>query len=146
MAQMLPTVTRAATAAIAAALVAACGAVPSGGVGSGTPPTTVVARDADNGKTLHLRVGDHLEVRLNSTYWTFADTSRSSVVRQTAPATISPQPSGCVPGGGCGIVAAVFNVIGAGTADIVANRTSCGEAMGCTGDQGSYRLTVVANP
>jgi hypothetical protein len=105
----------------------------------------VVARDADNGKTLRLRVGDHLEVRLSSTYWSFADTSGSPVVRQRAPATVSPQPNGCVPGGGCGVVAAVFDVIGAGTADIVASRTSCGEAMGCSGDQGSYRLTVVAS-
>jgi hypothetical protein len=104
----------------------------------------VVAGDADNGKTLRLRVGDHLEVRLNSTYWSFVDASNSSVVRQTASATVSPQPKGCVPGGGCGVVAASFEVIGTGTAVIVATRTSCGEAMGCTGDQGSYRLTVIA--
>jgi hypothetical protein len=142
---MLSAASRATTAAIAVALVVACGEVPSGGSASGSPPATVVARDADNGKTLHLRVGDRLEVRLNSTYWTFADSSRSPVVRQTAPATISPQPNGCVPGGGCGVVAAGFDVIGTGTAEIVATRTSCGEAMGCTGDRGSYRLTVIAS-
>jgi predicted secreted protein len=144
-------------AALAAGLLLACGSTapqaatsPSPGTGS-TPVTTVaspaadtvVATDADNGKTISLKVGQRLLVRLNSTYWTYRGSSNLAVLQPSGQPVVSPSPQGCVAGQGCGTASAAFTAIGPGTADVTASRTSCGEAMGCTGDQGSYRLTVV---
>jgi hypothetical protein len=102
----------------------------------------VVATDADNGKTISIKVGQRLEVRLSSTYWVFGSSSNIAVLRSAGPQVASPQPSGCVPGGGCGVVTASFDAIAVGRADLTAARTSCGEALRCTAEQSSYRLTV----
>jgi hypothetical protein len=135
------------------ALLTACGAavptLPATGKVSPAPsaggPLTS-ASDSDNGKTLNLAVGDQLEVRLGSTYWTFNGSSNPAVLKAVGPAVISPQPSGCVAGGGCGFAIATFQVVASGSAQVTASRVSCGEAMGCTAAQDSYRVTVVANP
>lgn len=136
------------TAALLCALIVSCGAAGLGTPASGSPIpgglNTVVVTEPDNGKTLPVHVGERVEVRLSSTYWTFNGSSNPAVLRAVGPAVISPQPSGCVPGGGCGLAIADFDVIGVGSADVTASRTSCGEAMGCTGNQGSYQVTVAA--
>lgn len=111
---------------------------------SPSPTKLHVAAESANGGTVHLRQGDRLEVTLHSTYWMFNGSSNTSVVVAEGPAVISPASSQCVPGGGCGTVEMTFDVVGAGVADVTASRTSCGEALLCTGSQGSYKLTVVA--
>ena len=136
-------------AALSSGLLIACGAVPNVASGSPEPASSpaghvAVVGDSDNGKTVSLHVGDRLEVRLASTYWTFAGSSNPQVLKPLGRVEVSPQASGCVPGGGCGTATATFDVIGAGSAVVAASRTSCGEAMGCTGDQGSFRLNVLA--
>ena len=133
---------------VAAAFLASCGAATTGGGASPSPGSTpiaplTVARDSDSGKTVELRVGDRLEVKLDSTYWTIHESSNPSVLRRAGPAVISPQPHGCVPGAGCGRAIASFDAVGRGSADVTASRNSCGEAMGCVGSAGSYRLSVV---
>ncbi|HXM58436.1 MAG TPA: hypothetical protein VOB72_23755 [Candidatus Dormibacteraeota bacterium] len=147
-----------AAAVLAAALLAACGAAGSGqppaspgpgatgGVTLHTPPTigarTVTARDQDNGHAVSVRVGDRLQLVLGSTYWKLDGSSDEAVLRPAAAPAVSPSP-GCVPGEGCGTVSGQFDAIAPGRADVTASRTSCGEAMACTGGQGSYRVTVV---
>jgi hypothetical protein len=136
-------------AAQTSAMLIACGAVP-GGTTSPEPALTpgghlTMAGDADNGKTVNLRVGDRLVIRLESTYWTFAGSDNPQVLKALGQVDVSPQPSGCVPGGGCGTVTATYDVVGAGSAAVTASRTSCGEAMGCSAAEGSYRLTVLAS-
>jgi len=133
---------------VSAAVLASCGAVMTGGGPSPSPGPTpearpIVATDSDNGKTFELHVGDRLEVNLASTYWTIHESSDLSVLRLAGPPAISPQPNGCVPGAGCGLAIASFDAVGKGSADVTASRTSCGEAMRCVGNAGSYRLTVV---
>jgi hypothetical protein len=111
-----------------------------------TPPTdqrVLVARDQDNGHAMSLQVGDQLELVLTSTYWKLDGSSDAAVLRQTLPPVVAPQPSGCVVGQGCGTVTAHFQAIARGQADVSARRTSCGEAMSCTGNLGFYRLTVM---
>jgi hypothetical protein len=130
---------------------ASCGSAMTGGAVSPSPGSTpdarlVVAMDTDNGRTLQLHVGDRLEVSLGSTYWSIHESSDPSVLRLAGPVAISPQPGGCVPGGGCGLAIASFDAVGKGSADVTASRTSCGEAMLCTGTAGSYRLSVVVSP
>lgn len=143
---------------LAAVLLAACGAVspsasPSPGASSTakvplrTPPTvaprTVIARDQDNGHAISVRVGDHVYVVLGSTYWSMDGSSNAAVLRPTVAASASPQTGRCVTGAGCGVVTAQFDAVAAGRADVTANRTTCGEALACTGSQGAYRVTVV---
>jgi hypothetical protein len=160
-----------AVAIVAAGLLTSCGAVaprpaaatsPSPGSGpttaSGlsspgvplhTPPTnaprTVVISDQDNGHSVSLRAGERLELQLGSTYWQVDGSSNSGVLRQTAGTSVavSPQIKGCVPGEGCGTVTALFDAVAPGRADVSAERTTCGEAMSCTGNLGFYRVTVL---
>lgn len=114
-----------------------------GATGSATPiPTVVSAGDADDGHAITLQTGQLLHVSLSSTYWTLADSSDPNVLRERGTPVVSPQPSGCVPGAGCGTASAVYVAVAAGTAHVSASRTSCGEAMGCTGSSGSWSLTV----
>jgi hypothetical protein len=129
------------------AWLAACGAAEIPAAGSPSPSAggqLHVATDSDNGKTLDVRVGDRLELKLASTYWMVKGSSDPQVLRAEGPAVVSPQPSGCVAGGGCGTVDVVFDVVGAGSAEVTASRNSCGEAMGCTGSEGAYRVAVEA--
>jgi hypothetical protein len=133
---------------VSAAVLASCGAVMTGGGASPSPGPTpgaqlVVATDSDNGKTFDLHVGDRLELKLASTYWNINESSDLSVLRLAGPPAISPQPNGCVPGAGCGFAIASFDAVGKGSADVTASRTSCGEAMRCVGNAGTYRVSVV---
>jgi hypothetical protein len=136
------------SALVSVAFLASCGAAMTGGEASPSPGSTpeaglIVATDSDNGKTFELHVGDRLEVKLGSTYWNFNESSDLSVLRLAGPMAISPRPNGCVPGGGCGLAIASFAAVGTGSADVTASRSSCGEAMRCVGNAGSYRLSVV---
>ncbi len=139
----------------ATVLLAACGAAsgqPAGvpaspGVPASTAPAngagTVVVTEPDNGHVLQLSVGRRLELMLGSTYWQVAGSSDPNVLRQAGEPVVSPQRTGCVPGEGCGTVIAVFDAVTAGRADVTARRTSCGEALSCTGSLGFYRVTIV---
>jgi hypothetical protein len=104
-------------------------------------PVVQVGDGRDGGKVA-LRVGQRLRVVLHSTYWEFQPVS--AILHRVAGPTVVPK-GGCVPGQGCGTVTAVYVARRAGTAVVKAARTSCGEAMGCTGDAGSYTLTVVVS-
>jgi len=102
----------------------------------------VVVGDGDNGKRVTIRVGDELKVVLESTYWTIAGSSNASVLSAEGIQVDHPRLRGCVPGEGCGIAAREFVAEAAGTVTLTAGRTSCGEALRCTGTNGSYSVTV----
>ena len=100
--------------------------------------------EADNGSTVSLRAGGTLRVVLHSTYWQIDPASDSTVLASEGSPSYSPDPPGtCVPGGGCGTVTATFQALRPGRAVVSAHRTSCGEALRCTGNQGSYAVTVM---
>lgn len=80
---------------------------------------------------------------LGSTYWRVAGSSDSAVLREEGEPRYAGRPSGCVPGEGCGTVTATFDAAGAGRASVRASRASCGEAMACRGESGSYQVAVV---
>jgi hypothetical protein len=124
----------------------ACGGLASHSqLPAATSPRTTAARtatDAENGHRITVQVGDRVSVVLHSTYWNFAGSSNAAVMAPDGSPTVSPNPSGCVPGQGCGTATAVFVAAAPGTAQITASRTSCGEALRCTGSAGMYRLTV----
>lgn len=107
----------------------------------------VSATEHDNGHTIALRRNDRLVVRLASTYWTFVTNPRPAVLHEVGTPRVTTSPPGtgpgrCVAGAGCGSVTATYDAAGPGQVVITANRTSCGEAVRCTGGAGTYRLIV----
>jgi hypothetical protein len=106
------------------------------------PPSTVTSfSEPDRGKTFSAGKGAVLTVVLHSTYWRFT-TPASSVVEPDGEASVAPDLTGCVPGGGCGTVTMRYRVVGTGTVTLTAHRDSCGEAMGCTNGQGDWQITI----
>ena len=103
---------------------------------------TAAVTDANDGQTITLHVGNHLQVALASTYWQFQPIPDPSVLRAEGSPATSRSP-GCVPGAGCGTVAVTFTAVAPGHATVVATRTSCGEAMACQGSAGHYQVEVV---
>ena len=116
----------------------------SGGAGNAAPkPLPVVhANDSQDGGSVTLRRGQRLRVVLRSTYWEFKAVSDPAVLRLLGDVQVNPK-AGCVPGQGCGTAVATYIAKTRGSAVVTAERTSCGEAMGCTGPAGRYTLTVL---
>lgn len=75
---------RALAAAVAVALLGACGAAGStSGPGAANPTPTAVLTEADGGKSVQLHVGDRAALRLTSTYVWTSPTSSGGAVRVT---------------------------------------------------------------
>lgn len=120
---------------------------------NGPPPSTptpvatneTVVTEADNGRTLSLKVGWILRIVLHSTYWQFGNPSNSAVlVPLGQPVYTADQSGSCVAGQGCGTAVARFRVVGRGRSVVTASRTVCGEAVQCTANQEHYAITVSA--
>ena len=105
----------------------------------------VVKRDASNGSTVKLAVGDKLELILASSYWTFRGSSAPGVLRQTGPVQLLKTSKTCVPGGGCRPKRVIYRALKPGKAVITAHRVTCGEALACTGKKGQFKLTIVVS-
>jgi hypothetical protein len=116
----------------------------SGGAGHAatTPLPVVHASEKQDGGKVSLRPGQKLRIVLHSTYWELKAVSDPTVLRRAGAPIVNPK-SGCVPGQGCGTVTVTYVAKAVGSAVVTADRTSCGEAMGCTAAAGSYKLTVV---
>jgi len=106
-----------------------------------TPSGLVDATDGDNGKTIAIHVGQAIRVNLASTYWQFQPVSSSAVLALSGTPRITPTHT-CVPGEGCGSAIATYTAAAVGTATIIATRSSCGEAQGCTPASGTFTLHV----
>jgi hypothetical protein len=134
-------------------LLAGCG---SSGPGSAPPvrstsaPTSTTSRPPavltanDSGRQVTVPVGTRVSVRLDSTYWHFAALPTGAPLR-ALPVVVAPRRSGCVVGGGCGTVTAPFVATRPGQVAVTARRTSCGEALRCTGSAGAFLVTVVVS-
>jgi hypothetical protein len=114
----------------------------SGMVSAAAAGTIVHVGDRWNGKAVTLHVGDVLSATLGSTYWMFGPTP--SNLAADGPMTTHVGGSSCprFPGSGCGWVQRQYQATRAGSAVLSASRTSCGEALRCTGGAGRWRLTV----
>jgi hypothetical protein len=108
-------------------------------------PASTTITEADGGKAVTLRRGDGLTVVLHSTYWSFTSPP-STVVTADGPASVAPDLTGCVPGGGCGTVTISYRAAAAGSATLSAHRDTCGEARACTGGQGDWQVSVTVTP
>ncbi|MFE4957447.1 hypothetical protein ACFRCW_26020 [Streptomyces sp. NPDC056653] len=119
----------------------------------GTPPPTTTAGSpgtvslsfSDNGKPVHLTVGERLHIALDSPYWTFHQSDAPRVLRQDATGVARPTAScsGPTRTAGCGTSTADFTAVGAGRTSVVATRRVCGEAMRCTGSRGRFVVYAV---
>jgi hypothetical protein len=129
--------------AVVAVALAVLGCGGAASTSSAAPSVPVVVTETDNGRTLTAASGEQLIVTLHSTYWTFAGSSNPAALREVAQPVASP--GTCPPGVGCGQVTATFTAVGPGRADVTASRSSCGEALSCTGGAGSFRVSVVVS-
>jgi hypothetical protein len=116
--------------------------------GSRPPPGTtggrVVVDEQQNRSNVRLTVGQRLEFDLHNLYWTVQGSPTPRLLSQDGPTQqVLPSPGACPPGVGCGLLRTTFTAHQTGTVTLTASRTTCGEALRCTGDQGSYRITVV---
>lgn len=133
-----------AASATVALLTAGCAAGKPGthtSASPGTSPATV--NNSDSGRTVHLARGQQLVVVLTGGYWTFGPSPDPTVMRpDRGPTLLAPSPADCPPGLGCSPIEVRFTAISAGTTQIRASRTTCGEARRCTGNQGRFAVVV----
>lgn len=144
--------------AVLAALVASgCGGHPAAFVSAGSPPSVPIATtlvpaaaevqlgDADTGRTIPATVGERIVVTLHSTYWQVAAPSAPKVVAQDGDPQVGGGGPGCpsIPGTGCGTIVAAFVAVAPGDAELLATRSSCGEALRCAPDQSTWQVHVV---
>jgi hypothetical protein len=131
-------------AAVAAVALTGCGAAHQGSHAPQARGTQVIVkRDASNGSTVKIAVGDKLEVVLASSYWNFRASSAPLVLRQIGPAQLLKTTRTCVPGGGCRPKRVIYRAFKPGRAVVSAHRVTCGEALACTGKKGQFKITVV---
>lgn len=109
----------------------------------GSAGHTTVVSEHSNGKTVHVAVGDKIELLLHSTYWNIAPSPHPSVLSASGGQKTLKSASACPPGVGCNPVAVTFTAAAPGTVMLTASRTSCGEAMMCGPGQRHYQVTVV---
>ena len=102
--------------------------------------TTVHSRD--KGTTVTVHPGDTVQVSLSSTAWTIEDAHGAALTAKgPQTTTFVPGPT-CHPGQGCGTTDRAFRAVTAGTAQLVATRTQCGEALQCTPATSRWQVTV----
>jgi len=119
-----------------------------GGCGSqGSAPRTAVAGWSQNHQTIHLHVGDRLNVTLDSTYFQIPASSDESVLAPDGPGSVqAAAPSDrCRPGVGCGTVSRRFRAVKAGAAVVNSHRDSCGEVLRCTSDLAEFQIDVIVD-
>lgn len=110
--------------------------------GTAVLPTEIT--EANNGQTIAAPVGTVVTLVLHNTYWIIVGSSNPNVLVLGGPPVYSGAgPIKCIPGTGCGTVTAAFRAMSPGSAVITASRTSCGEALQCTGSAARYMVTVV---
>ena len=116
------------------------------GVAGATGVAKVTITESSNGHVVTVARGAHLVVTLHNTYWTITPLSGQTVLTQIGAQQTRGQLSGathaCVPGQGCGTVTMNYVANAAGLVRLTAHRTTCGEAMRCTGSQGSWSVSV----
>lgn len=119
------------------------------GLNSAQASAVTVLSETNASKTVVVKLGAKVDLTLHSMYWQFAAPAKSSSLTSKGKPTLKPifpgpnAPRGCqVVGSGCGSQSWHFVATKVGLTHLVASRTTCGEAMRCTGTSGSYTVTV----
>ena len=125
---------------------AACGTTTATPVSTSAAPGTrsvVHLTAADAGQKFDVPVGGHVEVVLDSTYWSFQPVTPQGILTVDSGPRVAPLLGHCVPGEGCGTVTIDYTATGPGNATVEATRTTCGEALRCRPGQGHLRFVVM---
>lgn len=100
-------------------------------------------------KIVAVKLGSRVELTLHSMYWQLAVPARSSSLTSKGQPILKPifpspsAPAGCkIAGSGCGTQTWIFAATKVGLTHLIASRTTCGEAMQCTGANGRFAVTV----
>jgi hypothetical protein len=109
---------------------------------SAAPPRTVTVTESQNGRSVTVHKGQHIQVVLHSTYWTIGQAHGKALATTSRQTTKGPGSPCRPPGSGCGTVSRTFLAAGAGTGSLTASRTTCGEVLRCTGTRGQYKVSV----
>ena len=117
------------------------------GTANAGPPSSINVDERANGHTITLHQGQSLHVVLYSTYWTIdGGHNRSVRVKSDQQYFSDTHSPGCRPGQGCGQVNRNFVAVTPGLATVTASRTTCGEALRCSPDKSSWKVTVRVVP
>ena len=104
----------------------------------------IAIQESSNQKSITITKSTKVTITLHSTYWSLE--SSGTLIAQGEPVVkpILPSPSApetCKTAGmGCGTVTWRFIAKKTGTTEFVAKRTSCGESLRCTTEQGTFRV------
>lgn len=119
------------------------------GLTSANAVTATSLSEKNASKTVVVKLGSWVELTLHSMYWQLAVPAKSSSLTSKGAPILKPifpsptAPAGCrIAGSGCGTQTWVFAATKVGLTHLVASRTSCGEAMQCTGTNGRFTVTV----
>lgn len=119
------------------------------GLNSAQAATTTTLSEKNVSKTVSVKLGARVELTLHSMYWQLAVPAKSSSLTPNGQPILKPifpspsAPVGCrVAGSGCGTQTWEFVATKIGLTHLVASRTTCGEAMQCTGTNGHFTVTV----
>ncbi|MEI6867265.1 MAG: protease inhibitor I42 family protein [Actinomycetes bacterium] len=111
--------------------------------------TTKALSESYANKVVTVKLGTPITLTLHSMYWQLQPmksgaalaTSGAPILKPVAPGPKAP--AGCgVPGTGCGTQLWKFKTVKVGTTQIMATRTSCGEALRCVPPNDRFSLTV----
>ena len=119
------------------------------GITSAQAVTTTTLSEKNASKTVIVKLGSRVELSLHSMYWQLAVPAKSSSLTSNGAPILKPilpgptAPSGCrIAGSGCGTQIWVFTAMKIGLTHLIASRTTCGEAMQCTGANGRFAVTI----
>ncbi len=119
------------------------------GLNSAQATTTTTLSEKNAAKTVAVKLGSRVELTLHSMYWGLAVPAKSSSLTSKGEPMLKPifpgssAPAGCkIAGSGCGTQTWEFMATKVGITHLVASRTTCGEAMRCTGANGRFAVTV----
>jgi len=131
------------------ALLFATALVISLGINSAQGATSKSLSETNRNQVASVKIGSQISLTLHSMYWTLAKQSKTSSLTAKGAPVLKPifpgptAPHGCsIAGSGCGTQTWKFVASKVGTTHLIATRTTCGEAMRCTGTNGRFEVSV----
>ena len=119
------------------------------GIGNSLATSSTTLSEKNLNKTFTAKLGSSVSLSLHSMYWNLTPIKSGASLKINGAPIQKPilpganAPAGCrFPGSGCGVQTWKFSTIKVGTTYLIATRTSCGEAMRCTGSNGTFKVTV----
>ena len=131
------------------ALLIAIIGITSMGISQSQASTTRALSEKNIDQSISVHVGRTISLTLHSMYWTLKTQAKSSplsakgspIFKSVLPGPTAP--NGCkIVGSGCGTQTWKFRAGKIGTAHLIATRTTCGEAMQCTGTNRRFEVTI----